>query len=50
MCQCILLSEDAPHAFLIIYITVIKLMGLHFLKLPHKLLVDGKVLYAVGSG
>ena len=49
MCQRVFLTEDAPYANLIIYITAVKLMGFHFLELANQLFVDGEVLLPVGS-
>ena len=46
--QRILLTEESPNAYLIIYITAVELMGFHFLELADKLFVDGEVLLAVG--
>ena len=33
VCQCVFFTEESPHAFLIIYITAVKLMSLYFLEL-----------------
>ena len=48
MRQRVFFTEQSPHTFLIIFITAVKLMGLHFLKLADKLFVDDEVLIAVG--
>ena len=50
MCQRVFLTKDAPYAFLMIYITAVKLMGFHLLELANELFVDGEVLLAVCSG
>ena len=49
MRQRIFFTEEAPYSFLIIFITIVKLMNFHFFELTDKLFVDGKILLAVGS-
>ena len=47
VCQRVFLTEESPNTYLIIYITAVELMLLHFLELLNQLLVDGEVLLAV---
>ena len=49
MCQRVFLTEDAPYANLIIYITAVKLMRFHLLELADQLFVNGEVLLPVSS-
>ena len=47
VCQCIFLTEESPHAILIIYITAVELMCLQFLELADEVFSDGEVLLSV---
>ncbi len=57
VCQCVFLTEESPHAILIIYITAValgfaawlvqELMCLQFLELADEVFSDGEVLLAV---
>ena len=49
MCQRVLLTEDSPYTYLIIYSTSIKLMRFHLLELADQLFVNGEVLLPVSS-
>ena len=47
VCQCVFLTEESPHAILIIYITAVELMCLQFLELADEVFANSEVLLAV---
>ena len=47
VCQCVFLTEESPHAILIIYVTAVELVCFQFLKLADEVFTDGEVLLAV---
>ena len=47
VCQCVFLTEESPHAILIIYITAVELVYLQLLELADEAFTDCEVLLAV---